>query len=125
MKKIFLSVSFIALAVSAVLFANGKSSVDDEALLTSNVEALSRAYEFDGTEWTDEGSHLFGKNWRPVLKTCTYNSGSFSFNVSVGYKGIADVGVGYNTSSYSRPGHLVECLQGNGNCFNGTGCVAD
>jgi hypothetical protein len=57
---------------------------------------------FNGTTWNNMDEHIWGTDWHPVLTTC-------------------QLGEYPNT----RKGHQMLCGYGNGNCWDGTTCIAD
>ena len=85
---------------------NTSSSSNSNSSSSSN----NGEFTFGGSHWNTDESNSWGSNWKPVLTECTHTatSGIPPFQVSVTYKG-----------------KMVVCQSGNGNCFNGTSCVAD
>jgi len=104
-KKFFGALVVVVIAVGAMINVNLNKVSNKGDLAMANVEAL--AFEFDGTQWNTTDTHLIGSHWCPELRSCTVTYG-------------VDAGVVY-TTTYTGQG--VACVNGNGNCFNGTGCI--
>lgn len=80
-------------AASAV-FMKSIAKDDLSAMIQANVDALAE-FEFNGQSWNENDTHIFGSNWKPELLDCFDN----------------------------HEGQMVVCRTGDGNCYNGTGCI--
>ena len=67
------------------------------------------SFSFNGQGWNTTGDHWFGSDWYPTVTDCTHTTtyGVPPYQVGVSYEG-----------------RMVKCTFGNGNCFNGTSCIA-
>lgn len=117
MKKIKFCVCGLAITIAAVLFAkaNLETPIQKEALLISNVEALSESFEWGGTWWNDTDKHSWFSNWKPEKAVCDILVGKYP-----GLEGIdaADPSGGFPV--VVGQGYLVNCTCGDGNCYVGT-----
>lgn len=95
------------LVVSAInLSKNRKNRTSDLTLDNLNAIAYSETFNWDGKEWNDTDSdHWFGKDWKPVLTTCSVTYGIPPFY------------------SVTVEGHKVTCNNGNGNCLIASDCT--
>ena len=75
-------------------------------LANSNLIALSQgeSFMFDGTSWNNTDTHDWFSTWLPHMTTCKVT-----------------VGPPFYQEEYD--GHAICCINGNGNCFNGTSCI--
>ncbi len=116
MKKVFFTGVFALALVAIVGYGINKNQNVEQLsdLALQNVEALAQFEgEFNNQSWdTNEHWYNYG-DWTPDKRKCTVTSG----NWSVGE------GIIYNTSTVSYEGDMIICINGNGNCFNGTDCI--
>jgi len=125
MKNFILTLSrklatIVAIVMFAVIIASGvtfvfaqQAKLDQSSLLGQNLEALADGEDpiagWEGDEvsfywnnqnwWGKKGEEgWFNGNWFPTYSACQYNG---------------------------TTGHQVYCTKGDGNCWNGTGCIAD
>lgn len=126
MKRDFIKVTFVLLCVGATAFGGKKAFTayntktnETENLLLEDVEALS-----DDIEWLAWLKHLgnpidyYNQNtWIEEELKCeiteTKTSGSVKGEITVGFKGVADVTIGADSGSSSEtvtyPGHYISC----------------
>lgn len=92
---------------------------DAERMMQANIEALTYNGEFNGQDWNDGDDSYSGGDWYPAYVSCTLGS-STGGSVSIGC-----VGVSWEGSTTTISGHKIDCQNGDGNCWNGTECIAD
>lgn len=106
-----LTVAVIMLIAGYNVYRSQKSDIMSKLLL-SNVEAIADGFEFDGTLWDTEHhsyNDIWGtSDWKPVVARCSVTYG-------------VDFGLKYEVTV---DGEKVVCGNGNGNCIDGTSCVA-
>ena len=122
MKKFKFCVCGLCIAIAAGLFAKANlvTPIQKEALLISNVEALSESFEWADTWWNDTDKHdwipswLHNNNWKPDKIECEM---------------VVDSWINTDVRDYYTPiytgvkGFRVQCINGDGNCFNGSSCA--
>jgi hypothetical protein len=141
-KKVFLTVIILSItAIIAVINVNlAKIDSLPISLSLNNIEAItdesttgekSISFVFNGTTWTNakQWYNILGKNYTPILVACTSTKTSTKVTVgvsvsvgSIGFSASTSVG---GTTSTTWKGKMIQCQRGNGNCRNGTSCIAD
>ena len=133
----------IATAVVALLVGYGvsrsvnNSSAEFDELTLANIEALAEGEifngYFNGQYWTSNPNYgdafLLSQfnyigNFCPKKKSCSINSGGYTVRASYKNKttGVT-VKAEYHSSTSTYSGEKITCIQGFGNCWNGTGCI--
>lgn len=132
MKKRILKSTLCAVAVAATMFGGNlvsgmNSEISSDDLLLSNVEALTAgdgySFDFNGQHWTTNYTAPYNdipytSNWCPTKTSC---SKTVTYSAGASYKGVSG---GYS-QSMTIHGHCIYCINGNGNCVNGTDCIPD
>lgn len=111
----------IATAVLALMSYGISKSVKDSntelnELTIRNAEALANgeSFTFNGQEWNSDSRwyNNIGGKWKPSLISCVT---TLEYGLSFGVFSISR-GTGYS-------GQMVECVYGDGNCWDGTYCL--
>ena len=102
------------------LYFNPMTSACDWPMNVSNPGGSTEPPRCPG-RWNDQDwdndchwYNCLGGKWRPERIDCT------------GYESTITIGTGpiqYHPPTYSFTGKKIECLKGDGNCFNGTDCI--
>ena len=103
-KKITFGLVAFAMVAASAVFMKSIAKDDLSAMIQANVDAFTE-FEWDGTLWNEDDTHWFGSAWKPVLADCT---------LMIGISGFVEL------TSY---GKMVTCNDGDGNCFDGSGCT--
>lgn len=92
------------------VWASTDSGGSSSSTKSSSNKSSSSSFSFDGDNWNTSDTHGIGSDWKPVLTACTHTEsvGAPPYVVSVSYQG-----------------KMVVCQAGNGNCYNGSPCIAD
>ena len=104
-----------------------KDTPEVSALALANVEALSDFEgRFNGQDWDTKHywyNHL-GTKFTPKKIDCVYISGHYNFGIQTSpINAWGNASASYQSSSYEAKGKKITCVEGDGNCFDGTDCI--
>lgn len=97
----------------------------DIASKSTVMNLVALGFDFNGQSWDTE-DHFYnnsGGKWKPDKIACQYTE--TSGGGSIGFDLIITGEYTFPSTSSTYPGHYISCVQGTGNCFNGTDCVRD
>ena len=70
------------------------------AVFMKSIAKALAEFEFGGQSWNENDTHWFGSNWKPEVVECSGTTGNATYW-----------------------GQMVKCNTGDGNCYDGTGCI--